>query len=426
MTFDAFFRQATQFPDQAGPFPYQARLAEGPWPDLLDVPTGMGKTAAVTLAWAYKRRVLADPDTPRRLIWCLPMRVLVEQTQREICRWLRNLDLAGEAGEGKVSVHLLMGGVEDLKTWAEHPEEDMILIGTQDMLLSRALMRGYGMSRYQWPVHFAFLHNDALWVLDEVQLMHGKTVLARWRRGVSAWGSVCGHAQIVEDASDLARELVDGCRDGIVGSGLDEADGEAAQTGDVCGSVAGAQGAAVLVPVPVEDVVVGLDTPVIAVVGEQARGLGAVGGVVGEAIDGLGGGLAGLLLDGVSLDGEDLSDLGEVQIVVERGGGPDGAAFQAPVLQGGRLAEVRCAALGEVQADVGGERWLVVLGDEQVVGAAFDQMRGELALGEQGVGGNGLAGDVDGGEHRDSHPDLVGAFQLITAVDGQGGDFFWV
>ncbi len=64
-----------------------------------------------------------------------------------------------------------MGGADDLTTWAEHPEEDMVLIGTQDMLLSRALMRGYGMSRYQWPVHFAFLHNDALWVLDEVQLM---------------------------------------------------------------------------------------------------------------------------------------------------------------------------------------------------------------------------------------------------------------
>src|SRR3546814_6587528 len=39
------------------------------------------------------------------------------------------------------------------------------------MLLSRALMRGYGMSRYQWPVHFALLHNDAMWVFDEVQLM---------------------------------------------------------------------------------------------------------------------------------------------------------------------------------------------------------------------------------------------------------------
>src|SRR3546814_201046 len=70
-----------------------------------------------------------------------------------------------------VSVHVLMGGEPDLKSWAEYPEEDMILIGTQDMLLSRALMRGYGMSRYQWPVHFALLHNDAMWVFDEVQLM---------------------------------------------------------------------------------------------------------------------------------------------------------------------------------------------------------------------------------------------------------------
>jgi len=171
MTYDAFFKQATQLPEQAGPFPYQIRLADEPWPDLLDIPTGMGKTAGVTLAWLYKRRILGDPNTPRRLIWCLPMRVLVEQTHREVCDWLHRLDLAGEVGDGKVSVHLLMGGSDDLKTWAEHPEEDMILIGTQDMLLSRALMRGYGMSRYQWPVHFAFLHNDALWVLDEVQLM---------------------------------------------------------------------------------------------------------------------------------------------------------------------------------------------------------------------------------------------------------------
>src|SRR5690606_13020710 len=46
-----------------------------------------------------------------------------------------------------------------------------VLIGTQDMLLSRALMRGYGSSRYRWPIDFALLHNDALWVFDEVQLM---------------------------------------------------------------------------------------------------------------------------------------------------------------------------------------------------------------------------------------------------------------
>lgn len=183
MSYADFFRSATRTegqPDGLNPFPYQRSLAEKPWPELLDVPTGMGKTAAVALAWLWKRgwregghKAGLDADTPRRLVYCLPMRVLVEQTERNIRRWLKNLGIAGAPGENKVSVHMLMGGSEDVKkaNWAEYPEEDAILIGTQDMLLSRALMRGYGMSRYQWPVHFAWLHNDALWVFDEVQLM---------------------------------------------------------------------------------------------------------------------------------------------------------------------------------------------------------------------------------------------------------------
>ncbi|MDE0152342.1 MAG: CRISPR-associated helicase Cas3' [Gammaproteobacteria bacterium] len=173
-----FFRSAFA-QNERTPYPYQERLASDPaWPEFLDIPTGMGKTAGVTMAWLYKRGwrkggQIADIDeaTPRRLIWCLPMRVLVEQTQENICEWLQNLNILGNAGEGKISVHLLMGSEPNLKTWAEHPEEDMVLIGTQDMLLSRALMRGYGMSRYQWPIHFALLHNDCLWAFDEVQLM---------------------------------------------------------------------------------------------------------------------------------------------------------------------------------------------------------------------------------------------------------------
>lgn len=179
MTFSAFFAAARGLgKGLEPPFPYQSRLAAEPFPDVLRVPTGLGKTAAVTLSWLYKRGwrqgergAEPDPSTPRRLVWCLPMRVLVEQTEASIRTWLGNLDLLGEPGEGKVFVRALMGGAEDLTAWAEYPEEDMVLIGTQDMLLSRALMRGYAMSRYQWPVHFALLHNDALWVFDEVQLM---------------------------------------------------------------------------------------------------------------------------------------------------------------------------------------------------------------------------------------------------------------
>ena len=63
-----------------------------------------------------------------------------------------------------------MGGA-DAGDWDAYPDRDMVLIGTQDMLLSRALNRGYGMSRYRWPMHFGLLNNDCLWVMDETQLM---------------------------------------------------------------------------------------------------------------------------------------------------------------------------------------------------------------------------------------------------------------
>ncbi|MEO5377336.1 MAG: CRISPR-associated helicase Cas3' [Magnetococcus sp. DMHC-6] len=152
------------------PFPYQERLAQQAWPELLSVPTGLGKTAAVVGSWLFKR-LIKDPETPIRLIYCLPMRVLVEQTWRESQLWIDAVrPIFEQHGMTSPSVHLLMGGEADDR-WMRNPEQHAIIIGTQDMLLSRALLRGYGMSRYQWPIHFALLHNDALWIFDEVQLM---------------------------------------------------------------------------------------------------------------------------------------------------------------------------------------------------------------------------------------------------------------
>ncbi len=160
------------FSDLTGnsPYPYQERLGTEPWPALLDVPTGLGKTAAVVVAWLWKR-LQRDADTPRRLVYCLPMRVLVEQTVRNAREWAATSAPAFAAlGRLAPRVETLMGGTVETE-WVLHPEEPAILVGTQDMLLSRALMRGYGMSPFQWPIHFGFLHNDALWVFDEVQLM---------------------------------------------------------------------------------------------------------------------------------------------------------------------------------------------------------------------------------------------------------------
>ena len=63
-----------------------------------------------------------------------------------------------------------MGGTE-AGDWIAQPERPAVLVGTQDMLLSRALMRGYAASRANWPMEFALLHTDVQWVFDEVQLM---------------------------------------------------------------------------------------------------------------------------------------------------------------------------------------------------------------------------------------------------------------
>ena len=155
------------------PFSWQMKLANGPWPEVLIAPTGSGKTAGVTLAWMY-HRLIRPLQTPRRLIWCLPMRTLVDQTAKAIHSWLRMLDQSAIVPKGLLptpeNVHILKGGTSSTD-WLRNPECPAIIVGTQDMLLSRALMRGYALSPMLWPMQFGLLHQDVQWVFDEVQLM---------------------------------------------------------------------------------------------------------------------------------------------------------------------------------------------------------------------------------------------------------------
>jgi len=188
-TFEALFEKATT----KRPYLYQKRLAEASViPKVLNVPTGAGKTAAAFFCWLWRRRYHNDEtvhkNTPRRLVYCLPMRVLVEQTCDNIAEFLKALELDDE-----IEIYQLMGG-EDEADWSLYPEREAILIGTQDMLLSRALNRGYAMSRFRWPIPFGLLNNDALWIIDEVQLMGAgvstTTQLDAFRRIHGALGPV--------------------------------------------------------------------------------------------------------------------------------------------------------------------------------------------------------------------------------------------
>ncbi len=186
--YDTFFEAAFAVP----PFSYQQEAANAQEvPALINVPTGAGKTAAVLGAWLW-RRWQNPASVGRRLIYCLPMRTLVEQTANEAKKAVGRLVLAGIIDEKRFGVHVLMGG-DASDEWDIHPERECIIVGTQDMLLSRALNRGYAMSPFRWTVQFGLLNSDCLWVFDEVQLMGNalatSTQLDAFRRRFRTFGT---------------------------------------------------------------------------------------------------------------------------------------------------------------------------------------------------------------------------------------------
>lgn len=162
-SFREFFELATS---GFSPYGWQLQVALDGLPDVLPVPTGLGKTEVV-LAWAWRLLVDKKPE-PLHLVVCLPMRSLVTQTVQRLKTYFDALKAKKPAID--VAVHQLMGGAID-DEWVGHPEKTWVLVGTQDQLLSRALNRGYSMSRFEWPIHFGLLNNDCRWLIDEVQLM---------------------------------------------------------------------------------------------------------------------------------------------------------------------------------------------------------------------------------------------------------------
>jgi CRISPR-associated endonuclease/helicase Cas3 len=171
MTFEEMFLLATGH----RPHGYQERIARDGLPDEVAAPTGTGKTGVI-LAWLS--RLLSEEHrdrTPRRLIYSLPQRSLVDQVAGECCRWLDNLGLADQ-----VALHVVMGGVKaSLGEWREDMHKPAIVVGTVDSLVSKALNRGYGIGRAMYPIDFALTTNGVAWVIDEIQLCPESTTTLR-------------------------------------------------------------------------------------------------------------------------------------------------------------------------------------------------------------------------------------------------------
>jgi len=207
-SFDEFFRKATataEAPDGYSPYGYQARLAAEGLPAVVRAPTGCGKTGVV-LAWLWRRLYSPDREaTPRRLIYALPQRSLVEQVAGEVSGWLAKLDPAE-----KVALHVVMGGEgSSQRQWRLEMHLPAIVVGTVDSLVSKALNRGYGIGRASYPIDFALVTNGAHWVIDEVQLCPESTTTLRQLAGFAAtlgtaepFGLTCMSATVPEALLD--------------------------------------------------------------------------------------------------------------------------------------------------------------------------------------------------------------------------------
>src|SRR5690606_20664017 len=78
-SFRGFFELAT---NGFAPYGWQLQVAVDGLPDVLPVPTGLGKTE-LALAWAWRLIVDKKPE-PLHLVVCLPMRSLVTQTVQRL------------------------------------------------------------------------------------------------------------------------------------------------------------------------------------------------------------------------------------------------------------------------------------------------------------------------------------------------------
>ena len=117
-----------------------------------------------------------DDDTESEILKLIAVGLYARQYSELMDRQWTFDQLAFQCQEqGKVvcSAQLLRGGLDDkadMRVWRYKPLECQILCGTPDMIGSRLLFSGYGVSDAAKPIEAALLAYDAVIVVDEAQL----------------------------------------------------------------------------------------------------------------------------------------------------------------------------------------------------------------------------------------------------------------
>ncbi len=174
----SLLRDALGLEDEHTPFPWQERLLDlferRNIPPALDIPTGLGKTAIMAI-WLVAR--IGCSDLPRRLVYVVDRRAIVDQateTAERLREWVnRNQGVRSALGlnDRSLPISTLRGRYVDNREWLEDPAVPAIIVGTVDMIGSRLLFHGYGVSRKMRPYHAGLLGIDSLVVLDEAHLV---------------------------------------------------------------------------------------------------------------------------------------------------------------------------------------------------------------------------------------------------------------
>lgn len=187
--FPAYFEALWKFK----PFAWQEELLakadeDRRWPDLIDLPTGSGKTAVLDLAVFLMaldaQRSASARWMPRRVALVVDRRQVVDQAEQRASHIVSELARAGDGVLATVAAALgeltddgaplvstvLRGGIVRDETWAQRPDVPALISSTVDQVGSRLLFRGYGVSSGMRPIHAGLLGNDTLFVLDEVHL----------------------------------------------------------------------------------------------------------------------------------------------------------------------------------------------------------------------------------------------------------------
>ncbi|MGE3965944.1 MAG: type I-U CRISPR-associated helicase/endonuclease Cas3 [Planctomycetota bacterium] len=178
------------------PFPWQGellrRFRQGEVVSSLDIPTGLGKTAVMAV-WLVARALGAP--LPRRLVYVVDRRAVVDQASEVaegLCAWVaKERSVADALGldDRRLPISTLRGQYVDNRAWLEDPSSPAIVVGTVDMVGSRLLFSGYGVSSKMRPYHAGLLGADALVVLDEAHLVPAfEDLLRQIESGADSFG----------------------------------------------------------------------------------------------------------------------------------------------------------------------------------------------------------------------------------------------